>query len=69
MCHGMLTETRAVEAQRALCRFGGEPELGELLRDPIARALMTADKVDSGDVYALLRKVDGPAAAMMAPGS
>ena len=63
MCHGMLIETEAVERrQPALDRFGGEPELCELLHDPIARALMTADKVDSGDVYALLRKARGPTA-------
>jgi hypothetical protein len=64
MCHGMLIETEAVERRRpAASRFGGEPELCELLRDPIARALMAADKVESGDVYALLRKTRGNAAS------
>jgi hypothetical protein len=33
----------------------GEAALSELLHDPIARALMIADKVDSGVVYELLR--------------
>jgi hypothetical protein len=57
MCQGMLIERQAAERGRAgPSRFGGEPELRDLLHDPIARALMAADKVDSGDVYALLRK-------------
>jgi hypothetical protein len=38
-------------------RFVGESGLHELLYDPIAQALMAADKVDSREVYALLRKV------------
>ena len=58
MCHGMLIEGEAAEFGRPNChRFGGEPALGELLRDPIARALMAADRVDSGDVYALLSRM------------
>ena len=57
MCHGTLFETEAVELHRPGFRcFGGEPELRDLLHDPIARALMAADKVDSSDVYALLSK-------------
>ena len=57
MCHGVLLETGALELRRLTSsRFGGEPDLAELLGDPIARALMAADHVDSGDVYALLRK-------------
>lgn len=64
MCHGMLIETQAAECGRAVpSRFGGEPELRDLLHDPIARALMAADKVDSSDVYALLRKAYGRVAA------
>jgi len=59
----MLIETEAAERHRpSFRRFGGEPELRELLRDPIARALMAADKVDSSDIYALLRRAHGPAA-------
>jgi hypothetical protein len=59
----MLIETEAVGRRRpAASRFSGEPELCELLRDPIARALMAADKVESGDVYALLRKTRGSGA-------
>jgi len=60
MCHGMLIETGAIVHRRSVAsRFGGEPDLGELLHDPIARALMAADKVDSSDIYALLRKARG----------
>jgi hypothetical protein len=60
MCQGCLIETE----MEGLCgsaphRFAGESELGELLHDPIARALMAADKVDSSEIYALLRKVQG----------
>jgi hypothetical protein len=64
MCHGMLIETLAVERhQLSASRFSGEPELYELLHDPIARALMAADKVDCGDVYTLLRKTRGNVAS------
>ncbi len=57
MCHGTLFETEAVELHRpGFRRFGGEPELHDLLHDPIVRALMAADKVDSSDVYAVLFK-------------
>jgi hypothetical protein len=56
----MLIETETAEQSRSLARrFGGEPELCDLLHDPIARALMAADNVDSRDVYALLRNVYG----------
>jgi len=57
MCHGMSIESEAAKHdQPSFRRFGGEPELCDLLHDPIARALMAADKVDSSDVYALLYK-------------
>jgi hypothetical protein len=58
MCHGSLIE---MAGRRGSCpnRFAGETELGELLHDPIARALMAADKVDSSEIYALLRKAQG----------
>jgi len=56
----MVIETEGAELGRPnFHRFGGEPALGELLHDPIARALMAADKVDSGDVYALLSRMRG----------
>ena len=64
MCYGNLMEAET----GALCRssprrFAGEPDLHELLHDPIARALMAADKVNSSDIYALLRKAHGSAAS------
>ena len=60
MCYGCLTETEAGGLQRSVTnRFAGETTLGELLCDPIARALMAADKVDSSEVYALLRNAQG----------
>lgn len=65
MCHGMLIETKAVDRRPIARRFGGEPDLAELLHDPIARALMAADHVDSDDVYALLRKAHGSAAGAL----
>jgi hypothetical protein len=37
--------------------FRGEASLSELLHDPIARALMIADKVDGSVVCELLRGV------------
>jgi len=36
------------------CGFAGEPALSELLRDPIAHALMAADHVEHGELDALL---------------
>jgi hypothetical protein len=64
MCHGMMIETGAAECGRtSIGRLYGEPELSDLLHDPIARALMAADKVDSGEVYALLRRARHPAAS------
>jgi hypothetical protein len=60
MCQGCLIETEMGGLRgSAPRRFAGETELGELLHDPIARALMAADKVDSSEIYALLRKVQG----------
>ncbi|HEV2189645.1 MAG TPA: hypothetical protein VGR70_20720 [Stellaceae bacterium] len=62
MCHGKSIESQAAELDRPGFRcFGGEPELCDLLHDPIALALMAADKVDSSDVYALLHKARGAA--------
>lgn len=43
--------------------FVGEPRVAELLRDPIARALMAADKTDHRAVVALLESVNGRRAA------
>jgi hypothetical protein len=64
MCHGMSIESEAAELhQPSFRRFGGEPELCDLLHDPIARALMAADKVDSSDVRALLYKARGAASS------
>jgi hypothetical protein len=60
MCHGMLIETRSDEHGLAVSgRFAGEPALRDLLQDPIALALMAADKVDRGDLCELLRKAQG----------
>jgi hypothetical protein len=39
------------------CAFGREPGVTELLGDPIARALMAADKTDRESVFALLKTV------------
>jgi hypothetical protein len=36
-----------------------EPDLSELLRDPIARALMAADRVDRGELDALFDRTRG----------
>jgi len=70
MCHGMLIETGAIVDRRSFAnRFGGEPDLRELLHDPIARALMAADKVQSSDIYALLRKARGSSLSGEARGS
>jgi hypothetical protein len=38
-------------------RFGAEPGAAELLGDPIAQALMAADKIDDLAVFAVLRAV------------
>lgn len=63
MCHGMSIESEAGELHRpGFRRFAGEPELCDLLRDPIARALMAADKVDSSDLCALLHRARAAAA-------
>jgi len=43
--------------------IGGEPRVSELLCDPIARALMAADKTDHRAVVALLESVNGRRAA------
>jgi hypothetical protein len=60
MCHGMMIESETGGSCRpAANRFVGESGLHELLFDPIAQALMAADKVDSSEVYALLRKAQG----------
>lgn len=56
MCHGMMIETGMQRSRPSVGRLCGEPELSDLLHDPIARALMAADGVNSGDVYALLRR-------------
>jgi hypothetical protein len=41
-------------AQSRQCRcLGAEPQLGELLRDPMTLALMTADRVDRRELDAL----------------
>jgi hypothetical protein len=62
MCHGMMIESDAAERGRPpIGRLCGEPELSDLLYDPIAQALMAADRVDRDDVYALLRKARGGA--------
>jgi hypothetical protein len=34
-----------------------EPDLAELMRDPMTQALMTADRVDRGQLHALLAQV------------
>jgi hypothetical protein len=34
-----------------------EPDLEELMRDPMTQALMTADRVDRGQLHALLAQV------------
>lgn len=69
MCYGKLIEAETGGLRRSSpSRFAGEPDLHELLRDPIARALMAADRVDSSEIYALLRKARGFADAAMAPG-
>ena len=67
MCHGVAgsIETKAVDRWPIASRFGGEPDLAELLHDPIARALTAADHVDSDDVYALLRKAHGSRRALV----
>jgi hypothetical protein len=62
MCYATLIQTEAVDSRpsdRSMRsrRFASEPALSDLLHDPIAHALMAADKVDSREVYALLRTV------------
>ena len=60
MCYGVTIETEAGGSCRtAAKRFAGESSLHELLFDPIAQALMAADKVDSREIYALLSKMHG----------
>jgi hypothetical protein len=39
--------------------YVAEPDLSELLRDPIARALMAADRVDRGELDALFDRTRG----------
>jgi hypothetical protein len=43
-------------AASSRCKFV-EPDLAELMRDPITEALMTADRVDHGELCALLSQV------------
>jgi hypothetical protein len=39
--------------------YAAEPDLSELLRDPIARALMAADRVDRRELDALFDRTRG----------
>jgi hypothetical protein len=43
-------------AAPSLCKFV-EPDLAELMRDPITQALMAADRVDHSELCALLSHV------------
>jgi hypothetical protein len=62
MCHIAPIQTEALDSRPSdqpmrSRRFDSEPVLSDLLGDPIAHALMAADRVDSREVYALLRTV------------
>jgi hypothetical protein len=39
------------------CKLTAEPDLAELMRDPMTQALMAADRVDHGELHALLSQV------------
>ena len=49
-----LTENRANVARCPQDHFGGEPTLSDLLHDPMAQALMAADRVDRRQLDILL---------------
>ncbi len=42
-----------------ITEIGAEPTVGELLADPLTRAMMRADRVDAGAVAQMLRSVAG----------
>jgi len=47
---------REQDQERAECRCQAELNLSDLLRDPMTVSLMTADRVDRGELHSLLDK-------------
>jgi hypothetical protein len=48
-----VTSSCELFAPSGRCSYVSEPNLDELMRDPMTQALMAADRVDDGELHAL----------------